>query len=618
MNKQIFENIVIRFSGDSGDGVQLLGNQFSNSSVITSKNDIYTFVDFPSEIRAPAGSLSGISSFQLAISSKKLYTVNDEIDLLIAFNPAALKANIKNLKINGIIIIDIDSFNDKNLKRAGFKETPINTNYFDKYTLIKISITKLTYECVKEIITSVAKAKRCKNFFMLGVICWIFDRNITDIIKSLEKKFNNDTSLYEANKKALKTGYNYSDTTEILNSKIFIPPYIKNDNDILLTKISGNKAFCFGAISSAYLFDLPLFSANYPITPASEILHELSLYINNDFKILQLEDEIASINAVIGASYGGALAFTCTSGPGLDLMQESIGLAIMARLPLVLINIQRSGPSTGIPTKSEQTDLLASIFGRHGESAIIVLAPKSPSDCFWTIIESFYLAIAYLGPVLILSDTNLSNSFELWEKPKIQDIEKKFNINFKDLKKKNINFNDNASNLNIFENWIVPGKKNFQTCIGGLERDKISNDVSHDPINHNKMTKFRNDNLNSIIKLYLNLNIEGNDKGENIIITWGSVYGTVKTIYDEIKYHIPLSILCLRYLYPLPLQLTDIINNFKNIIVIEENLGQLALILKSKYIKKIISINQVSGQPFNINYLKTEIINIIKINNERK
>ncbi|HFL8819535.1 MAG TPA: 2-oxoacid:acceptor oxidoreductase subunit alpha [Candidatus Azoamicus sp. OHIO2] len=612
MHKISIEKIVIRFSGDSGDGIQLLGNQFSESSILISANDIYTFVDFPPEIRAPAGSIVGVSSFQLAISSKKLYAVDDEIDILIAFNPAALKVSLIKLKKSGIIIIDIDTFNDKNLKRAGFEKNPLLDDYLKNYKTIKISLTKLTYECVKFLIDSVSTAKRCKNFFILGIICWLFNRTTENIILWLQKKFKKDKQLYEANRLALLAGFNYADTIELLPYTIVIPSF-KNTTTTSI-KLSGNKAFVLGAITSSLLFDLPLFSANYPITPASDILHELTLYANDNIKIIQLEDEIASINAVLGASYGGALSFTSTSGPGLDLMQEGIGLSIMAKLPTVILNIQRCGPSTGIPTKSEQTDLLASVFGRHGESRIIVLAPNSPSSCFWCIIEAFCLAISYLGPIIVLSDANLANSCELWEPPDLTEIKNIIKFDFERLKAKNINISNSFDYLN---SWIVPGNNNFQICIGGLERDDKSN-VSHDPDNHQKMVLQRNEILLDVTKLYAKLNIEGQLVGDILLITWGSSYGIVKTLYNTLHNSInqSVSLLCINYIYPLHTDIKKIIYNFKILLVIEENLSQLALILKAEYLLPINSINQISGNPFNLNYLTSQIINIINSNNE--
>lgn len=606
MSKSNVKKVVIRFAGDSGDGIQLIGDQISNSSVLVSENDIYTFVDFPAEIRAPAGSLSGVSGFQISISNEKIYFIENNVDLLVSLNPAALKSSIDLLKNNSILIVDSDSFNDKNLKRAGFLTNPLIDNSLDKYKLIKIPITKLTYECVKNIISSVSKAKRCKNFFVLGLVCWIYDRDINIIISWIEKKFKSK-DIFNANKSALHAGYNYGYNLEILQNQIIIPPS-NLYKDSMVTKISGNKAFSIGALASSFLLNMPLFSANYPITPASDIMHNLCLYANNEFKIIQMEDEIAAINAAIGASYGGALAFSCTSGPGLDLMQEGIGLSIMAELPILILNIQRSGPSTGIPTKSEQTDLFASIFGRHGESSVIVLAANSPSDCFWSIIEGFMLAIISRGPVIVLSDANIANSSELWKIPSIHDINHKFKIILNKLQIDLLVKSDKKHNKNL---WEKPGESGNESCIGGLERDIETGDVSHNHLNHEKMVKKRFDKINNVINFYQPLEILGNRNGDFLIITWGSVYGIVRSIYNDIYKNFNISLICLRYINPLPIELKDILYSFKNIIIIEENLGQLAYILRANYHINTININQVTGKPFDFTILKNKILNYI-------
>lgn len=601
MSDKLHNKIVIKFSGDSGDGIQLLGNQFSNHSVIDNKNDIYTFVDFPPEIRAPAGSINGVSSFQLTISNEKLYTFDDYIDVLIAFNPAGLKKNEKNLNSNSIIIIDKDTFNDKNLEKIGYDKSTIE-NLHKKYKIIEISITKITYDSTKIFLDSVSKAKRCKNFFILGLLTWLFDRKIKNIFKSIKNKFKNNNAIYKANKSAFLAGLNYGDIIELSIGKIKIPPYKKYIKKHNLIKISGNKALCAGVLSAQKLFKLPLFSAMYPITPASEILHELSQYVNENINIIQMEDEIACINAIIGSSYAGSLSITFTSGPGLDLMQEGIGLAIMAKLPILLVNIQRSGPSTGIPTKSEQTDLLASLYGRHGESKVVIIAPKSPKNCFWSVIEAFCLAIFYKGPVIILSDANLANSSEAWNYPKLKNVYKKI-INL--LKKSNLKLK------NFINDWKVMNEQKNMSCIGGLERDINTGDVSHDHKNHNLMSKKRNNSLLKVRDLYSSLKIINNKNNLFLIITWGSVYGVVKTLLKKSKFN-NISLIGLRYIFPLHKDLKYILKNYKHIIVIEENFKQLATLLKSYYKIKIISINQISGQPFDYSILKKKLIKIIK------
>ncbi|HIH2762993.1 MAG TPA: 2-oxoacid:acceptor oxidoreductase subunit alpha [Candidatus Azoamicus sp.] len=607
MDKVVLDKVVIRFAGDSGDGIQLIGNQFSDSSVIKSGNDVYTFVEYPSEIRAPAGSISGVSGFQVTISSKKIFSFDNEIDSLIVFNPAALKVSLNMLKFGGILIVDSDSFNDKNLKKAGFNLNPLTSELLSNFKLISIPITTLTYTCVKDIICVVSKAKKCKNFFALGVICWIYDRNLDGIVKWLKKKFG-DSELFLANEKALFAGYNYCSTVEIFNNQFFIPSlqlYNKNDK---VTKISGNKAFAIGAIASSFLFNLPLYSANYPITPASDIFHELSNYINESIRVFQLEDEISAICSVIGASYGGFLSFTCTSGPGLDLMQEGLGLAIMSNLPLVLIDVQRCGPSTGIPTKSEQTDLLASIFGRHGESGVVVLSPISPSDCFWTIIEAFCLAIISLSPVIILSDANLANSSELWKVPNTLEIKKRFLFNFDSFINRDFSFFDFDNFYGAFT-WNVPGKNGDVCCIGGLERDIISGNVSHDSINHSIMVDQRYKKIFNLTNYIGDISIIGQSKGNILIITWGSVFGVVRSLYDEMER--VFSLIGLRYLNPLPKNLKELISSFNKVVIIEENSGQLSFILRANYVIQTIDINQVTGKPFDRIFLKNKILDIL-------
>ncbi len=602
MDKLLLDKVVIRFAGDSGDGIQLIGNQFSDSSVIKSGNDVYTFVEYPSEIRAPAGSISGVSGFQVTISSKKIFSFDNEIDSLVVFNPAALKISLNTLKIGGILFVDSDSFNDKNLKKAAYVSNPLTDELVSKFKLVSIPITTLTYACVKDIVTVVSKAKKCKNFFALGVICWVYDRSLDGIIDWLKKKFG-DSDVFFANEKALKAGYNYCSTIELFNNQFFIPALQLYGKDDKLVKISGNKAFAVGAIASSFLLKLPLFSANYPITPASDIFHELSNYIDESVRVFQLEDEISAICSVIGASYGGSLAFTCTSGPGLDLMQEGLGLAIMSDLPLILIDVQRCGPSTGIPTKSEQTDLLASIFGRHGESSVIVLAPNSPSDCFWTIIEAFCLSIISLSPVIILSDANLANSSELWKVPSLLEIKKWSLFDFDSLIKREFD--------NFYKSfyWNVPGKEGNVGCIGGLERDVTTGNVSHDPITHSLMVERRHKKISNLINYIKDVSVIGKLSGKVLVITWGSVFGVVRSLYDEMNGF--FSLICLRHLNPFPKNLKFIIDSFEKIVVIEENCGQLAFILRSNYIIQTIDINQVTGKPFDRIFLKKKIFDIL-------
>lgn len=609
MTKLHVNKVVIRFAGDSGDGIQLIGNQFSDTSVLKSGNDVYTFVEYPSEIRAPAGSISGVSGFQVTISSKKIFSLDDKIDILIALNPAALKVSLDLLKVNGFLILDVDSFSDKNLKKAGYVYNPLDNDFLKNYKVINVSMTSLTFSCVKDIISSVSKSKRCKNFFALGMICWIYDRSLDVILSWLKKKFG-DNEFYFANEKALKAGYNYCSNLEMLQDQIFVPPINFYTTYDKLIKMSGNKAFAIGAVTSSLLLKLPFYSANYPITPASEIFHELFNYSSKDIRIFQLEDEIASICSVIGASYGGCLSLTCTSGPGLDLMQESLGLAIMSEIPLVVLDIQRCGPSTGIPTKSEQTDLLAALYGRHGESQLIVLAPNSPSDCFWTIIEAFCLAIVSLSPVIILSDANLANSSELWHVPSYETIFNKIGFDFNSFTDRQFKYFNFEEIINE-KTWYVPGFSDSIKCIGGLEKDYTNGNVSHDPANHFFMVKKRLDKINGVSKYIKNVDIIGESKGKLLIITWGSVFGLIRSLYDDIDFTGKFSVVCLRHINPLPENIHMIIKSFDKILVIEENLGQLAFFLKSKFSIEVFSISNVSGKPFDVIFLKKRILEFL-------
>lgn len=602
MSKLNVKNLSVRFIGDSGDGIQLIGDQFVSSSV-KSGNNFFTFVEFPAEIRAPVGSLFGISVFQVCISSNKIYYVGDKVDILVVMNPAALAKGLTYLKSYGIIIIDIDTFKPANLKLAGFSFDPLENDYLLSYKVIKVPITSLTVNCVGDILQSLSKSKKCRNFFTLGIIYWLCSKSCDLTLSWMDYKFKKSKDFLLANKKALLAGYNYGETLEFLHEQVYVEPNLLDNKSFEFRKISGNDAFVLGAVCSSLVTNIPVFSANYPITPASDIFQKLIDYNSDTFKVIQLEDEISSIMAVIGASYGGSLSFTCTSGPGLDLMQEGLGLAVMSELPILLLDIQRSGPSTGMPTKSEQADLFSSVFGRHGECQVIVLSPNSPGDCFYTIIEGFYLACKYAVPVIILSDANLANSSELWKLPSESDVSSILFKNGYFFQNRLLSFKNND-----YRKWINPVSSEVN-WIGGLERNFLTGDICYDPINHFDMVKLR---YNKILKSAEDFNktvIFGNQCGKVLLIVWGSVFGLVKSIYDDvISDGVDLSFICLRYLNPLPNDLCIIINNFEKILVIEENMGQLALLLKAKYLINVISICQVTGKPFDYIVLKNDIL----------
>ncbi|HFL8824409.1 MAG TPA: 2-oxoacid:acceptor oxidoreductase subunit alpha [Candidatus Azoamicus sp. OHIO1] len=594
----------IRFVGDSGDGIQLIGSQFSVSS-IESGNDIYTFVEFPAEIKAPAGSLSGVSVFQVCISSEKIYAISDKVDILVAMNPAALSRGLLYLKVGGFLVIDNDTFKLAGLKLAGYSSDPLLDGTVSSYRVVSVPITSLTFNCVEKKLFSISKAKKCRNFFALGIVYWLCSKSYETTLLWLDSKFKKHADLLESNKSALIAGYNYGDNLELSHIQYNVLPFLTQSRiEANFKKISGNDAIAFGALAASIATGISLFSANYPITPASDIFHKLVKYNSYNFKIIQVEDEISAIMSIIGASYGGALSFTCTSGPGLDLMQEGLGLAVMAELPIILIDVQRSGPSTGMPTKSEQTDLLAAVFGRHGECPVIVLAPNSPINCFWSILEGFYLSCKYATPLIILSDANIANSTELWELPS-EDVIRDFIFkNGYTFKNRLIDFEESSSRT-----WINPVNGNLQYCIGGLEKDRNTGEISYDPINHFNMVKFRNKKfLDSAID-FDKTDVIGNSGGNCLIVTWGSVFGLVKSVHKKlIMLGHDLSMVCLRYLNPFPNDLSFIISSFKKILVIEENVSQLSFLLKSKYLINVIEIFQVTGRPFSFNELEIEIL----------
>lgn len=594
--KIILDKVTIRLVGDSGDGIQLIGNQISDISVVYSNNDIYSFVDFPPEIRAPLGTISGVSGFQLSISKEKIFSIEDKVDLLVVMNPAAFKNSISCLKNNGILILDLDTFNDRNYLKANLIEDPLIDESLKKYRVLKVPITTLTYNSVKNFVDSLSKAKKSRNMFVLGLICWIYNRDLFGLLTSLEKKFGN-SNIFLINKNALFAGYNYGDNLEVFHEQYSIPPY--DEDSVNLKRISGNKGFSLGIIAASLIGNSNVFSAGYPITPASDILQDLISYKFKNVLTLQLEDEIAAVSSAIGASYGGVLSVTFTSGPGLDLMSEGVGLAIMAELPLVLIDVQRVGPSTGIPTKSEQTDLFSAIFGRHGESQVIVLAPNSPKDCFWIVIEAFYLSVKYLLPVIILSDANLANSSELWKLPSNDTM---LNTKYIDLSKYIKMFNENRVSSYFRSDAIKP-------TIGGLERNRETGCVSYEPDNHFRMTKFRFNKLKSVVDDIDLVKVIGELSGNLLVITWGSVFGILRDIHKDLSFNgFNFSLLCLRHLNPFPKNLINIIRNYKKIMVVEENMGQLSFILKSNYLLNILEVNQVTGRPFFLDYLKNIIL----------
>lgn len=589
------ENITIRFSGDSGDGMQLAGSQFTLVAGY-SGNDLMTFPDFPAEIRAPQNTLFGVSGFQIHFGNHKILTPGDQIDVLVAMNPAALKVNINDLKQNGIIIANIDEFNERNLIKVDYQSNPLDDEILNqKYKIIKVPITTLTKNALKDSGLTPKEIERCKNFFALGITYWLFQKDPQATINWLKQRFAKRPIFAEANIKALMAGHAYAETIEAFETRYevkkakFSPGFYRN--------ITGNTALSLGIVTAAILSKMKVLYASYPITPASDILHELAKYKYCDIYTYQAEDEIAAICAAIGASYGGNIGITGSSGPGISLKIEAINLAVMTELPLVILDIQRGGPSTGLPTKTEQSDLLFTLFGRSGESHLPVLASSTPADNFYMILKAIELATKYMTPVILLSDGYLANGSEPWKLPNIEDLE--FDI-------KKPNFNQKIDDYKVYKRnketlareWIVPGNPYHIHRIGGLEKNELGN-VSYEPDNHDKMVRLRYEKIQRIANEIPELEIFGAQSGELLVVSWGSTFGHTREAV-EILYNSGYSIghIHLQYLNPFPKNLESILKSFRKIIVPEMNLGQLAFLLRGKFLVQAESINQVRGKPF--------------------
>ena len=594
LNQQI-DNVTIRFSGDSGDGMQLAGSQFTLATGYLG-NDLMTFPDFPAEIRAPQNTVPGVSSFQIHFGNTKIFTPGDLVDVLVAMNPAALKANINFLKQNGIIIANSDEFNERNLIKVGYQSNPLHDeNLKQKYRIIEVPISTLTKNALKDTGLSAREIERCKNFFTLGITYWLFQRDPQPTINWLKKAFANKPHLADANIKALMAGHAYTETVEAFEiryevKKAIFPPGIYRN-------INGNTALALGIVSAAILSKLKVLYAGYPITPASDILHELVKFKHCNVYTFQAEDEIAAIGAAIGASYGGSIGITGSSGPGISLKTEAVNLAVMAELPVVIINVQRSGPSTGMPTKTEQADLLQAMFGRNGESPVPILAPATPADNFQLIFDAIKIAVKYMTPVFFLSDGYLANGSEPWKLPNIEDLE--FNVPKPILNEKIENYKIYGRDPEtLARKWVVPGNPYHMHRIGGLEKNENGN-ISYDPDNHDKMVRLRSEKIQRVVQDIPDLEVFGSNEGSLLVVSWGSTFGAVRESVERL-YREGYSIghVHLRYINPFPKNLEKILKSFKKIIVPEINLGQLVFLLRAKYLVPAEPYNQVRGRPF--------------------
>lgn len=607
------ESVVVRFSGDSGDGMQLTGMQFTDTAAFLGK-DLSTFPEFPAEIRAPVGTVSGVSGFQVQFGSKEIFTAGDQYDVLVAMNAAALKVDLKNLKQGGIIITNTSGFDQKNLRLAEFPEgeNPLEDDSLDNYTVYKMNVTSLTKDALAGMGLSNKEVERSKNMFVLGLLYWIFDQSPDFTIKFIQEKFTKDSLIAQANINALKAGWNYGDNTEIFNTRFRITA--SNLTPGTYRSITGNTAAAIALIAASEKSGLPLFLGSYPITPASDILHELSKYKECGVRTFQAEDEIAAICSAIGASYGGALSATTTSGPGMSLKTEALGLALMLELPLVVINIQRGGPSTGLPTKTEQSDLLQAMYGRHGESPLPVIAAESPSDCFSAVYEASRIAVEHMTPVIVLSDGYIANGSEPWRFP-TEDQLKPIEVNFVTAANSdNGVFLPYKRDEKLVRPRVKPGIKGLEHRIGGLEKQHETGDISYEAKNHELMVKMRAAKIEKIAD-YIPLQIidTGKEKAKLLVLGWGSTYGTLKTAIGElIEEGADVAHIHIKYLNPFPKNLGDLLKNYEKVLIPEINNGQLIKIIRDKFLIPAIGLNKIQGLPFTTSEIKSKILELLK------
>jgi len=595
----VLRDVVIKFAGDSGDGMQLTGSQFSNNTALMGI-DLATFPDFPAEIRAPLGTLPGVSGFQLRFSSDHIFTPGDDCDVLVAMNAAALKSNLKSLKKGGRIIANLEGFDAKNLRLANYPESvnPLEDGSLDSYDLIRIDVTKLTREALKNSPLGAKERDRAKNMFVLGYVYWMYNRSLESTLQFLSEKFGKKPVILESNILALRAGYNYGETTEAFTSTYTVAKAKLQPGTY--RAVMGNQALSYGLIAASEKSGLPIFLGSYPITPASDILHELSRHKAFGIRTFQAEDEIAGITAAIGASYGGSLGVTTTSGPGMALKAEAMGLAMMLEIPLVICDIQRGGPSTGLPTKTEQSDLLQAYYGRNGESPMPVISASMPSDCFEVAYEAVRIAIQHMTPIILLSDGYIANGSEPWKFPtaeQLPPIEVKFKTELGDGEK---SFQPYIRDEKGVRPWAIPGTAGLEHRIGGLEKQNITGNVSYDPENHELMVKLRQEKVDKIANYIPEQRLDsGPEKGKILVLGWGSTYGSIKTAVTDLQREgYSVSHAHLRYIRPFPRNLGQILANFEKILIPELNSGQLIKIIRDKYFVDAYGYNKVMGVPF--------------------
>jgi 2-oxoglutarate/2-oxoacid ferredoxin oxidoreductase subunit alpha len=611
--EEVLQDVVIKFAGDSGDGMQLTGSQFTNNTALLGI-DLATFPDFPAEIRAPQGTLPGVSGYQLRFSSDQVYTPGDECDVLVAMNAAALKSNLKTLKKGGIIIANSEGFDPKNLRLANYAEgaNPLEDNSLDSYTVYKIDVTKMTREALKDITMGTKEKDRAKNMFVLGFLYWMYNRNMETTIQFLKEKFGKKQEILESNIRALQAGYNFGDTTETFTTTYRVEKAKMAPG--IYRSIMGNQALAYGLIAASQKSGLPLFLGSYPITPASDILHELSRHKAFGVRTFQAEDEIAAITSAIGAAYGGSLGVTTTSGPGMALKAEAMGLAVMMEIPLLICDIQRGGPSTGLPTKTEQSDLLQAYYGRNGECPMPVIAASTPSDCFDAVYEAVRIAVQHMTPVIFLSDGYIANGAEPWKFPRSADLSP-IEVQFKtELQAGEEKFQPYLRDEKLVRPWAIPGTPGLEHRIGGLEKQDVTGNVSYDPENHQLMVKIREEKVARIADHIPPQRLDsGPEKGDLLVLGWGSTYGAIKSAAAELQRDgFAVAHAHLRYLRPFPANLGEIIRNFKTVLIPEINNGQLIKIIRDQFLVDAKGYHKIMGVPITKSELALKMREVLK------
>jgi len=604
--KEILESAVIRFAGDSGDGMQITGSQFTNTTALFG-NDLATFPDFPAEIRAPAGTLPGVSGFQVHFGAKDVFTPGDAVDVLVAMNPAALKTNVGDLKRGGILIVNVDNFKEIDLKKAQIAVSPLEDRSLEGYRLFPVELTKLTRLALRDLGLDAKSMDRCKNFFALGMCYWLYNRSMDPTYRWLEDKFSKKPVLAEANKLALKAGYAYCDATEAFQVSYEVPPAKLAPG--VYRNLSGNTALALGFVAASQKAGIPLFQGSYPITPASDILHELSMYKEFGVMTFQAEDEIAAMTSAIGAAYGGALAITTTSGPGMALKMEAIGLAIAVELPIVICDIQRGGPSTGLPTKTEQADLLQALFGRNSEAPVPVLAAATPGDCFWIALEASRIAIKYMVPVIVLSDGYLANGAEPWRIPELSELPE-FPVRYRTEPEGFLPYARDPQTL--ARPWAVPGTAGLEHRVGGLEKQDGTGNVNYEPLNHERMIHLRAAKVEAVVQDVPDVVPAGDPEGDLLLVGWGSTYGAITAaLRAQREKGRRIGHVHLRHLHPLPRNLGEVLKRYGKIVVPEMNLGQLRWVLRAKYLVDAQGLNKVQGKPFKQSEIEAKIEEVL-------